>query len=49
MNRIFQRVLLILLLIYVVSPVDFAPGPVDDLIMCLLYAVGSKVLPGSGN
>ena len=30
---------LIALLAYVVSPLDIAPGPMDDMIMCLLYAV----------
>ena len=30
---------LIALLAYVISPVDAIPGPVDDMIMCLLYAV----------
>ena len=30
---------LIALLAYVISPVDLAPGPMDDMIMCLLYAI----------
>ena len=29
---------LVVLLVYVVSPVDAVPGPVDDTILCLLYA-----------
>lgn len=29
---------LIILLIYVISPVDALPGPVDDTLLCLLYA-----------
>ena len=28
----------IILLIYVISPVDALPGPVDDTLLCLLYA-----------
>ena len=31
--------LLVALLVYVISPVDLAPGPMDDMVMCLLYAI----------
>ena len=38
-NRNFLNVIaLVVLLVYVVSPVDAVPGPVDDTILCLLYA-----------
>ena len=30
---------LIALLIYVISPMDAVPGPVDDMILCLVYAL----------
>ena len=30
--------LLIAVILYIVSPVDFLPGPVDDAIVALLYA-----------
>lgn len=33
MNKAMKYVLLALALLYVVSPVDFMPGPVDDVIM----------------
>ena len=33
---------LILLAAYVISPIDLMPGPVDDMIMCLLYALYNK-------
>ena len=48
MNRFVKVILFVLLIAYMASPVDLCPGPVDDLIMLLLYAAGSKALP-SGN
>ncbi len=45
MHGVIKGMLLVLLIAYVVSPVDFCPGPIDDLIMCLVYAVSSKALP----
>ena len=37
-KNFFNIIALIVLLIYVISPVDAIPGPVDDTILCLLYA-----------
>lgn len=37
MNKKMQIIALIALLIYVISPADLAPGPIDDMLMCLLY------------
>lgn len=31
MNGVLKGMLLVLLIIYIVSPVDFCPGPVDDI------------------
>ena len=39
MDKKMKIIALIALLIYVISPVDLAPGPMDDMIMCLLYAI----------
>ena len=39
MDKKMKIIALAALLIYVISPVDIAPGPMDDMIMCLLYAV----------
>ena len=39
MDKKMKIIALIALLIYVISPVDLAPGPVDDMIMCLMYAI----------
>lgn len=33
---------LIVLALYVASPVDLAPGPVDDLIMLLIYVIANR-------
>lgn len=39
MNKNVKIIALIALLMYVISPVDAAPGPVDDMILCLIYAI----------
>jgi hypothetical protein len=33
---------LIALAFYVASPIDLAPGPVDDLIMLLIYVIADR-------
>lgn len=40
--NISKTLLFILLLIYVVSPVDLMAGPIDDLIMIALYLANNK-------
>ena len=42
MNKFLQGMLFALLLVYVVSPVDFAPGPVDDILAIVLYAAANR-------
>ena len=39
MNKNMKIIALIALLIYVISPMDAVPGPVDDMILCLVYAL----------
>ena len=39
MDKKMKIIALIALLVYVISPVDLAPGPVDDMIMCRMYAI----------
>ena len=39
MDKKMKIIALIALLAYVISPVDLAPGPVDDMIMCFMYAI----------
>lgn len=36
-NNALKTVLLVLLIIYILSPVDALPGPVDDLIFLIAY------------
>ncbi len=50
MNNTLKGLLVALVLLYVISPLDGAPGPADDLLVTLLgYAgtrlIGSKKLP----
>lgn len=42
MNSGLKILLLIALLLYVISPVDCVPGPVDDMILILVYAVMNR-------
>ena len=41
-NKILNGLVLAILVIYVVSPADFLPGPVDDVIAILLYLAANK-------
>lgn len=43
MNGVLKGMLLVLLIIYIVSPVDLCPGPVDDLILFLCSVGGSTI------
>lgn len=43
MNGVLKGILLALLVIYVVSPLDFCPGPVDDIIL-LLCGLGGRAI-----
>lgn len=40
-SNISKAVLLVLLIIYVISPIDAVPGPIDDLLL-LLFALGTS-------
>lgn len=42
MDGKFKFLLLVALILYVISPVDFVPGPIDDIILCLAYVVTRK-------
>lgn len=43
MNDVTKGMLLILLIIYIVSPVDLCPGPVDDIILLLIAIGGNRI------
>ena len=45
-NKVLKGMLLALLAIYVISPVDLAPGPVDDLLLVLFSAVMNQISSG---
>ena len=36
MNDVAKGMLLVLMLLYIISPVDLMPGPVDDVIVALM-------------
>ena len=42
MSSIQKRVLLVCIILYVVSPIDLCPGPVDDLIALLIGVAAQK-------
>lgn len=43
MSGVLKGMLVILLIIYIVSPLDLCPGPVDDIIL-LLCGIGGSAL-----
>lgn len=48
MNRFWKGFLFALLIAYVVSPVDIAPGPVDDILAIILYMAANRGKFGLG-
>ena len=41
MDGIVKGMLMILVVLYVISPLDFVPGPIDDLLL-ILFTVASQ-------
>ena len=41
-NGAMRALVLIFLILYIVSPVDAVPGPVDDLILFFLYSMAGE-------
>ncbi len=41
-NKMMKWLVLAILVIYVVSPADFLPGPVDDVVAILIYLAANK-------
>ena len=39
MDRFLKVLLLVLVAGYVISPVDMAPGPIDDILLTLCYLI----------
>ena len=42
MNNVIKGMLIMVIILYIVSPVDFCPGPVDDLMVLLLGLASQK-------
>ncbi len=42
MNDVMKGMLIILILLYIISPVDICPDPIDDIIVLLLGISASK-------
>ena len=42
MNDVGKGMLIILVILYIVSPIDFAPGPIDDIIVLLIGIAAAK-------
>lgn len=42
MDSKFKILVLVALILYVISPVDVVPGPIDDVILCIIYAMANR-------
>ena len=42
MNKWLKGIMIALIIFYIVSPVDFCPGPIDDIILALVSVCGSR-------
>lgn len=42
MDDVKKGMLMILVLLYIISPIDLCPGPVDDVIVLLLGIAANK-------
>lgn len=42
MNGVVKGMLIALVALYVISPLDLAPGPIDDLLLILFSAASSR-------
>ena len=44
MNDIIKGMILVLMILYVVSPIDACPGPIDDLLVMIIGVAAQKGL-----
>lgn len=42
MNDILKGMFIVLIILYVLSPIDLMPGPIDDVIVILLGVAATK-------
>lgn len=44
MNDIIKGMILVLMILYIVSPIDACPGPIDDLLVMIIGVAAQKGL-----
>lgn len=49
MNGVLKGILVALIIVYIVSPVDFCPGPIDDIILLLFSVCGGTMARKTDN
>lgn len=42
MNGVAKGMILVLMILYIVSPIDACPGPIDDIIVLLIGLTATK-------
>jgi uncharacterized membrane protein YkvA (DUF1232 family) len=42
MSGIIKGMLLVVIILYIISPIDFVPGPIDDILILLLGLASRK-------
>lgn len=42
MNGVMKGMILVLMIIYIISPIDACPGPIDDLIVLVIGLAAQK-------
>lgn len=42
MNNVMKGIIILAVIIYIVSPIDIAPGPIDDILVLLMGIAASK-------
>mgnify|MGYP003207205901 CR=1 FL=1 len=42
MSGVIKGMLIILMILYIISPIDFVPGPIDDILVLLLGIASQK-------
>ena len=48
MNDVMKGMILILIILYIISPVDMCPGPIDDLIV-MFIGIATRKRPGKAD
>lgn len=42
MNGVIKGIMLVLMILYILSPIDASPGPIDDFIVFLISIAATK-------